>query len=342
MGVVIPVMARPRPAAHPPGAAVPWGVPRSAARALLARARRPSWPRLGEAATLLAHPHPAVRTAGVHVLGALAPAGPTHAQACVDVLCAVLRVPPSRAAVRAPSGAGTPDDRTSAGAPAGPDAAGEAQVRAAVLALLQDRMRPGGPHDWTSCRPDLSGAHLHDVDFTGCRFGRGARFDDAVLSGASCFDGARFGAAADFARCRFDGAARFADARFDADARFSGARFTAGADFSRADFTAGAWFSTCRFDARAWFADARFRRRAWFVQAELPSGADVVGARFEQDAWFTGAHLAGRTDLARAHVAGRVWTEGAVLDLEGTPPPPPPAPHLVRVDGHDHGARGTG
>ena len=250
-----------------------------------------------------------VRLGGLHTLERIAAADPGRRQAVVDVLCACLRAPYDT---------------------------GEIAVRLAVQRVLTRHLRPGddpatpAPDFWPDLDLDLTGAHLVDLDLTGCRL-RAVTFDQAVFEGRTSFRRTRFGGRARFRGARFrDGlaargarfhsAADFRDVRFDApddwaDAGFRAADFHGDTTFARAAFAAEAQFRDARFhadvsygrvafDAGAGFAGAEFQGSAWFGNAVVTGSADLAGARFRRHARFCDMVFDGPADFTGAHFDG--------------------------------------
>ncbi|OLR92009.1 pentapeptide repeat-containing protein [Actinokineospora bangkokensis] len=269
--------------------------------------------RLSAAVDQLGGDRDPIRLGGLNTLERLATAHPDRRQDVVDVLCACLRAPFDT---------------------------GEFAVRAAVQRVLTRHLRPGddpaapAPDFWPDLDLDLTGAHLIDLDLTGCRV-RAITCDNAVFEGRAVLRRTRVGGRARFRAARFlDGisargarfhaAADFRDAEFDApedwpDAGFRAAEFHGDATFARAAFTAEAQFRETRFQSdvsfdRAVFAGgaaftcAEFRGSAWFGGAVLTGPVDLGGTRFHRHARFcdttfdgpavfTGAHFDGFTDF---------------------------------------------
>jgi uncharacterized protein YjbI with pentapeptide repeats len=153
----------------------------------------------------------AVRLAGVHAMAGLADDWQENRQACIDVLCAYLRMP------YAPEPAG----------PASPGDGGRLEwrslreVRHTVVRVITAHLRDDATVSWQGM----------DFDFTGVVFDGGS-FRDAVFSGGwADFDSAVFsGGNVAFSRARFSGGT----------VDFSRGVFSAGTvDFSGAVFSGG-------------------------------------------------------------------------------------------------------
>ena len=181
--------------------------------------------RFGAASAQLGHDEPAVRLAGAYAMAGLADDWEWGRQTCIDVLCAVLRLPYT------PDPGKEPEEDQ--------DPAEHAAARAAYLAAREVRhtiIRIIGNH--LNGHTDVSWRG-HDLDFTGAVFDGGdfrkAVFtDDATIS----FQGARFvGGRVDFEFARFlGGGIDFGSAEFvDGTVDFESARFEGGmVDFESA------------------------------------------------------------------------------------------------------------
>ncbi|MEU0795504.1 pentapeptide repeat-containing protein [Amycolatopsis sp. NPDC005961] len=157
--------------------------------------------RFGSAAEQLAHDSPAVRLAGVYAMAGLADDWADKRQVCVDVLCGYLRI------IR--------------------EAAGEVEVREAILRVIRDRTRQSGERSWSALDFDFTGVTIENADFARRKF-----------SGEVLFDGAEFvGGVASFAGAEF-GKLSFHGARFSAgETNFGGMTVTGGkVEFVGAEF----------------------------------------------------------------------------------------------------------
>jgi hypothetical protein len=127
--------------------------------------------RYQDAADLLGHDKPAVRLAGVYALARLADDWHEQRQACVDVLCAYLRLPYN--------------------ADSNP---GERAIRLSIINLITAHLRLDATVSWNGCHFDLSGAwfdggdftSLHltggSLDFTGATFAAGSMHSEGASS----------------------------------------------------------------------------------------------------------------------------------------------------------------
>jgi len=145
---------------------------------------------------------------------------------------------------------------------------------------------------------DLSGLALCGVDFTGARFAKGLRAEEARFDGLCWFQGARF-----------DGPADFSGAHFASDARFDAAVFTE-ARFHAAEFRGIAGFCDARF-AQADLAGMTAYGNADFGNVRVETRADFSGSEFLGGFWADGAELPPDADLGGTEVHGRLWIKRA-------------------------------
>ncbi|WP_327001887.1 pentapeptide repeat-containing protein [Dactylosporangium sp. NBC_01737] len=139
------------------------------------------------ASAQLGHDAAAVRLAGAYAMAGLADEWPDQLHACVDVLCAYLRLP------YAP-------DRDADGW-----RTGEREVRLSIIRIIGDHLRPSARTNWRD----------HNFDFTGAVFD-GGDLDEAIFTGRRVsFQAARFiGGVLHLERARFLATVSFADAQF--------------------------------------------------------------------------------------------------------------------------------
>ncbi|HEY8371948.1 MAG TPA: pentapeptide repeat-containing protein, partial [Pseudonocardiaceae bacterium] len=164
----------------------------------------------------LSSDHIEVRLGALYELECLAHARPEHRQAFVDLLCAYLRAPDPTvedaadtsdpASAGSDSAAGCVEERQTAHERTRKQAE-ERQFRQSVQRVLTDHLRAErgrnpeeliNPRFWPGIDLDLSGATLHDWDFTGCEvrtadfsrthFHGFAQFREAVLHSPATFD----------------------------------------------------------------------------------------------------------------------------------------------------------
>jgi hypothetical protein len=134
--------------------------------------------RFATASTLLGHEAAAVRLSGVYAVGALADDWPQQRQACIDVLCAYLRMPYE-------PDAGAPGFRQ-----------GEREVRMSITRVIRDHLRVDAAVPWFG----------HSFDFTGAVFD-GGDFSQTLIRDRMDFRRARFiGGIVDFRDATFAGA----------------------------------------------------------------------------------------------------------------------------------------
>ena len=129
--------------------------------------------------TQLADPAPAIRTAAISALEALADDWldrnkPRETQACINVLCDYLRTPyepPTRnphlrKATRRTHR--TKYDYTDTTHEYPHD---DLDTRHAIVRIITAHLQPGHDHSWSAFDYDLTGAYLHDANLTGATLG---------------------------------------------------------------------------------------------------------------------------------------------------------------------------
>jgi uncharacterized protein YjbI with pentapeptide repeats len=296
--------------------------------------------RFARGAEQLGSDKPAVRLAGVYAMAGLADDWEESRQACVDVLCAYLRMPYE------------PDPGQDAPEPQRLAFQAAREVRHTVIRVITAHLKKDAATSWQGLHFDLTGVVFDGGDFRDAEFSRGtisfsdARFSDgtvsfrrAEFSGAGLnFRGARFtGGMVDFSHARFSGGnvdfrgAQFSggmiifEARFSGgtvyfyDAQFSGsminfrfAQFSgAGVDFISGRFSGGTIdFSHAIFSG----GTVLFKRAGFsggmldFTKAEFSGGmVDFDGAEFS----------GGEVDFVNA----RDWSVPPAFPWTGTPPP---------------------
>ncbi|MEV3925909.1 pentapeptide repeat-containing protein [Actinomadura coerulea] len=272
---------------------------------------------------------PVIQLGGVHALALLADDSPTREfrQACIDELCAFLRLPYDP----------DPGDRPAERQGARVDPAEHARARAAyragrevrhtVIRIIGSHLRDGAPISWQGHNLDFTDVIFDGGDFNGAVFTeadvsfRGARF----ISGKVSFSGAEFNCPrahssqaenhtfkVDFSGAEFAGAmVNFSRARFVGGVvDFTNAEFSASSvDFGGSEF-AGAMvnFSNVRFTgSRVSFTLARFTGGGLvFTCAKFASGSvDFKHSTCTSGAvFFGGAEFAdGVADFTRAEFA---------------------------------------
>jgi uncharacterized protein YjbI with pentapeptide repeats len=213
------------------------------------------------AAGQLGNDSSAVRIAGANALAALALEWNDLAQrqACVDVLCAYLRMPPARQQLSKQTlvvsrRAVLPKSRTSVVDP------NDRQVRLTIQRLLRTHLTPSPGRHWGHVDIDLSGAELEDFNMAGTEFLGSATFTEAIFSGHTSFVEARLSGITTFYRAVFSGHTEFNQANFTSEiVNFNEATFSYNVTFYRASFTQGAIFYSTVFAGRnAWFSDVVF------------------------------------------------------------------------------------
>lgn len=224
-----------------------------------------------------------VRLGGLHALERLAQGNPTQRQTIVDVICAYLRMPYTPPANEPPSEGAHPmilrryDQQRQ-----------ELQVRLTAQRILIAHLRRSseGEAFWPDIDLDLTGAHLHRFDLTGCSI-RNAQFGGALFDGFAAFAGTHF-----LGRTEFDGA------RFFGEAWFPGAQFWY-AGFAGAHFSGDAWFGVVTFYVDADFRGAQVSGDAIFVEAEFHGNVKFDETQINGKAVFDGARAQAKTNSTR-------------------------------------------
>lgn len=201
----------------------------------------------------------AVRLAGVNAMAQLADDWADQRQACVDVLCAYLRLPQMRD-------------------PAGKLDVADGEVRRTVQRLIAQGFKklPGteGASGWPDVDLNLQGAIL--VDFHMSRLAvRKAVFADVQFQGttsfygstfqAAFFSGARFARRANFRECEFYRVS-FSAAIFAGAAEFRGATFTGTASFVQTRFRSELELSGVESTVPILFQQAAFRKHPTYSE----------------------------------------------------------------------------
>jgi len=179
--------------------------------------------RYTSAAEQLGHGKPAVRLAGVYAMARLADDWKPQRQACIDVMCAYLRMPYN------------PEEAEP----------GEREVRLTVIRLIRDHLQEDAHVSWGGRAFNFTDAIFDGGDFSGATFsGDTVTFSGATFNGGTVnFSGATFnGGTVLFLLATFSGGtvlfllATFSGGRVDFSlATFSGGRV----DFSGARFNGG-------------------------------------------------------------------------------------------------------
>lgn len=247
-----------------------------------------------------------VRLGGIYALERLAQNNRELRQTVMDVLCAYLRMSPTR-----PPPSDRPDE-----AQVDADPGQEREVRLTAQRVIATHLRPGpDPGDpvdsfWADIDVDLTGAALTDLGLADCVL-RNARFDGAELSGVARFSRAEFSGMATFDGAVFAGEGRFIETRFVGDVRFPTVAFRGAAGFHGAEFHGDADFSGTEFGGEVRFSRARFGGRVRFPQARFDGAAWFTGVAFGMDARFHGTVFRGDVRFDRAEFAGDVDFEDA-------------------------------
>lgn len=318
-----------------------------------------------EAARQLADPNPAVRIAGVAATETLTDGWLTpnplrrffrrpanqirrlHAQQCVNVLTAYLRIPATHPPDNNPTireehitftrGRASSRDRGNTVERHHHYTVNDDEVRASITRTIAAHLRqePTG-RSWSALTYDLTGAHLRDVNFAATVWEHGPDFTNGVFTGATIFDfatfgdytrfgGASFGPWVGFEMTKFGRSARFAQATFGDkvsfgratfgdNARFGGAAFGDDARFIRATFGDNASFGGATFGDKARFDSTTFGDNARFGGTTYGFGALFGDATFGDNAWFGGA------TFSRASFIGATFGWNRPPRPNGVPP----------------------
>ncbi|WP_280380120.1 pentapeptide repeat-containing protein [Nocardia wallacei] len=249
--------------------------------------------RFGAAAAQLGATDVAVRIAGVYAMAGVADESDgLRRQQCIDVLCGYLRLPYSpELGVNHQSKLVLKHHRATTDGTRADDEEhhleyrhNDREVRATILRVIADHLRPTAEYSWSASDFDFRTAHLEDVDLDQATFSGDVRFDnatfsgnagfiDATFSGTVSFQGATFSGHADFTVAEFSSTARFRDALFAGDAQFSSAKFSV-VTFAYATFSAVARFDDAKICNAAWFEGVTFSGPARFEGVDF--GADFV------------------------------------------------------------------
>ncbi len=114
--------------------------------------------RFATAAEQLGSDKPAVRLAGVYAMAGLADDWPENRRACVDVLCAYLRMPYE------------PDPGEDAGEPERLAFRASREARHTIVRVITAHLRAGSAVSWQGLNFDFTGVVFDGGDFTGAQF----------------------------------------------------------------------------------------------------------------------------------------------------------------------------
>ncbi|MDR6507278.1 pentapeptide repeat-containing protein [Arthrobacter oryzae] len=293
------------------------------------------------AAEQLGHPSAAVRIAGANALAALALEweDPAQRQACVDVLCAYLRMPPMKGL---PSGSPHEPPTAHITDPwSGETDPNDRQVRLTIQRLIRTHLLTGSIRHWGEVSIDLSGAWLEDFDANLTTFAGAAVFEKAVFSGTAAFQEAQFTGwhttfreatfldVGDFDRAHFSGhivsfsaviakdLLLFPGAHFAAEhALFIGATLEGGVSFAHASFfTSGLvpFIRTVFSGRQANFRDTRFKGGVSFSESLFSSDEVIFRETKFRQASFDAVFASGGVHFIDASFAGKVDFEGAIF-----------------------------
>lgn len=185
---------------------------------------------------------PAVRLAGLNGLSHLADDWIEQRQACVDVICAYLRMPPLKEADSDEYNRTELEVRLSA-------------QRLIAKGLRRRRQTTGATCTWSDVSIDLRGAVLINADFSKVFFPKDADFSNATFRGSASFEESNFEREGRFKETVFEGTASFRKARMHI-ALFDSAVFCSNANF-RFTTAKGARFGSSVFEQSASFEDFR-------------------------------------------------------------------------------------
>ena len=156
------------------------GLNRSTAQGAAARAEADARAkRYQDSAAQLGHPEPHVRLAGAYAMSSLADDWPGQRQACVDVLCAYLRLPERKDAL-------------------GEIDAADQEVRKTIVALIQDHLQRSALPSWSSLSFNFDRAVLRDFQMRSAKFANTASFTRTTFVGGCTFSKTTFGLSLNF------------------------------------------------------------------------------------------------------------------------------------------------
>jgi uncharacterized protein YjbI with pentapeptide repeats len=214
--------------------------------------------RYGSAAEQLGHERAAVRLAGAYAMAELADewsrrGNTLQQQVCIDVLCAYLRMPSGQESAEQ-----------------------EPEVRATIARILESHLRdPDSEASWCEADINLSGAHLHNIDFAGVQLlGKHVSFSGAYFEGSF---------------------ASFREATFSDDTSFAGAIFsTRVTNFMGVEFAGRCMFVGTQFNGLTEFSDANFYKASHFMDATFSGQLTTfTQATFRESVNFFDATFAG-------------------------------------------------
>ncbi|OZD03429.1 hypothetical protein CH275_16820 [Rhodococcus sp. 06-235-1A] len=319
----------------------------------------------------LADPAPAIRTAAVSALEALADDWldrdkPRETQVCINVLCDYLRTPyetPTRNPHLRKETRRTHHENLDYTDTIREYPHDDLDTRHAITRTIAAHLQPEHDHSWSPFDYDFTGAYLHDTDLTGAVFaGKTTLFNEARFSGDNTsFYGARFGGEiTSFGGARFSGEiTSFGGARFSGEiTSFYGATFSGITSFSDATFSGkntknasfyGATFSgeNTMFDGATFsventlFSHATFSGETAMFHEATFSGENTMfdGATFSgENTMFDGATFSGENTIFDGVTFSSDYTSfsGATFSGEYTWFEDPKSWVDVRVDWERH------
>lgn len=213
----------------------------------------------------------------------LAEHGERQAQACINVLCAYLRLtPPGLIRDKIDT---TDDDAVHTR---------DQEVRNSITATIAAHLRDKPPGEsWSHLDYNLADTVLGTMPFQETRFLGSVTFARATFRDRNSFVKAEFRTRADFSECRFDAGPSFDRTIFHNSASFSGTRFEGSAEFEGAEFRAGCSFYKAVFQQQSWFTDVHFHGKCYFTQTA-----------FNAEIYFTRSHIHGDVAFRSTHFNG--------------------------------------
>lgn len=170
-----------------------------------------------------------------------------QAQACINVLCAYLRLPQPTTPAAANTFAPVPTS-------------GDEEIRKSILTTMGSHLaeNPAG-ESWRDLDYDLSNATLHE--FT--------QFNGATICGTANFANTTFSGVTSFSETHFGGVAMFQGSSFPDRTFFDGAEFYSIAYFRKAQFTGSTSFSDVKFHNVTVFDEINFGGTTEFTGTEF-------------------------------------------------------------------------
>lgn len=228
------------------------------------------------AATQIAHEHAAVRIAGVYAMAQLAGSWKEtdKRQACVDVLCAYLRLPlrtvPRENAISI-------------------EDSGDVEVRKTIEGLISRHLNWAAKHHWGEVDIDLSGAHLSNLSLVGAKILGRLDISNAVTRRAD-FTGMHVREMFSANDTTFIDGANFNRAVFHSQVMFGGSIFKGNANFKNIEFASAGVFC-------AWFSDVDFQSNVSFENTHFHGRVNITGLNCSSESIFAGSRREKKFDL---------------------------------------------